>query len=232
GTEVAHAPDRRRTRFGPAPPAAAVLDLVRHVLATAAPAVRAPASAREWAQLWEDVPPTALPWHTEILEPALTAALGTGQGRHLLDLGTGAGTVAIAAARAGYVVTATDVAPAALAVARQRAGDLVILFALDDVTRSALTGGFDVVADRGVLHGLPPSMWPAYAATVTRLVADGGRLLLIAHTATGARGTRPVDEATVAALLPGFVLGETTALVLAGGDARLYTLVRRASVTS
>nr|MBA3819605.1 hypothetical protein [Deltaproteobacteria bacterium] len=80
------------------------------------------------------------------------------------------------------------------------------------------------------LHGLPPAAWPAYAATVSRLVADAGRLLLVAHTAAGARGTRPVDHGTLAALLPGFVLVATSALVLAGGDARLYTLVPRASI--
>ena len=92
-----------------------------------------------------------LPWHAEAVDAPLAAALGCtarDNGRRLIDLGTGAGTVAIEAARRGYAVTATDIAPSALRYTRrERAGELPIQFVLDDITTRALDGQFDVAVD-------------------------------------------------------------------------------------
>lgn len=223
GVEVAHAPAERRPIIGPAPPPAAVLDLVRLVLAQLPPHV--PRDAAGWERLWAGTPAAQLPWRAGALEPPLADALAAHAGR-LVDLGTGDGTVAIEAARRGYRVTATDVAPTALARARERAGGLPILFALDDATATRLDGGFDVAVDRGLLHCLPPDAWPAYARSVGQLVAPGGTLLVIAHRPGAALGTTAATGVALRDLLAGFELVRTAPVALAGAEAALYELRR------
>ena len=221
GVEVAHAPGERRAQLGPAPPASAVLEIVRHVLGLLAPAL--PRDAAGWERLWSTTP--APPWHADALEPPLADALATRRGR-LVELGCGDGTVAIEAARRGFRVTATEIAPSALARARSRAGDLPILFVLDDITASRLDTRFDVAVDRGLLHCLPRERWPAYAHAVTELVAPGGALLLVAHRPGAERATAAITEAELGTLLPAFRLDHAVPTTLAGGEARLYIMSR------
>jgi SAM-dependent methyltransferase len=225
GIEVAHAPDDRRPQLGAAPPPAAVLDIVRMLLAQQPPAM--PCDAPGWERLWASAPLDIMAWRSDELEPSLDAALATRAGR-LLDLGTGDGTVAIVAARRGLRVTASDVAPTALARARERAGSLPILFVLDDVTDTRLDARYDTAVDRGLLHCLPPAHRTAYARSVTQLVAPGGRLVVAAHRPGGERGTAGLHDTDVRALLPAFDLVAVTPLAFAGADAALYELERRA----
>ncbi len=239
GVEVAHRPEARRERIGPAAPAGAVIDLVKHVLALHPAAPFVPAGADDWERVYAELPPVRLPWWTDTLDADLDAALAeladAAPGRRFVDLGTGPGSAAIAAARRGFDVTATDVAPSALALARRRSGELPILFVLDDVTRSRLPGGFDVAHDRGLLHVLPRAAWTAYAAEVARLVVPGGALLLKSHDAAAAAesGTTPVDEADVHALLGGaFDVARVTPSTFPGPGgralaAKLFLLRRR-----
>jgi SAM-dependent methyltransferase len=225
GVEVAHAPDARRPLLGPAPPPSAILDIVRHFLSTTTPML--PADAAGWERLWSSTPSAQLPWHADSLDAPLAAALDARRGS-LLDIGTGAGTIAIEAARRGYRVTATDIAPTALARARDRAGDLPILFVLDDITRPALSQTFDVAVDCGVLHCLPQSKWPAYAEAITARVAPGGALLLVAHKPGAEYATTPLAETDVRSLLPAFTLTNASATSLARRDATLFELTRSA----
>jgi len=226
GLEVAHRPEDRRPMFGPAPPASALVDIVRHLLAELAPRARLPHDAGEWERLWAGTPLDRLPWHAGDVDPALATALAARRGT-LLDLGTGAGTVAIAAARRGFRVTATDVAPSALGRARERAGELPILFVLDDVTATRLDGRFDVAVDCGLLHCLPRDRWPAYAAAVSGLVPTGGSLLVVAHQPGVDMATHPVAAEELAALLPAFALVRATPSTLSRSPAHLFELERR-----
>jgi 3-polyprenyl-4-hydroxybenzoate decarboxylase len=231
GVELAHPPAARRSLLGPAPPASAVVEIVRHLLPE--PGVpRAPDGPRGWEPLWSTTPVDRLPWHTDALEPVLADAIAarSGAARRLLDIGTGDGVVAVAAAACGFRVTALDVAPSALARARERAEAAAarsIVFVLDDITASALDDQYDVAVDRGLLHLLPRERWAAYAASVTRLVAAGGALLLVTHAPGAARGTTPVTPDELAALVPAFVLVQTTPTTLAGAPAQLFELERR-----
>jgi uncharacterized UPF0146 family protein len=220
GHEVAHRPEDRRPLFGPAAPPAAMIDIVRHVLG-AAP--RMPVGAAAWERLWTTTPLAQLPWHADDIEPALAQALDARPHGTLVDLGTGAGTVAIAAARRGFRVTATDIAPTALGRARDRAGDLSILFALDDITQTRLAGPFDIAVDVGLLHCLPRTAWPAYAEAVTRLASS---LLLVAHTAASPLATEPISADQLAAALPAFRVIGATPTTLARVDAQLFELAR------
>ena len=232
GVEVAQPPHARPPLLGPAPPAGAVIDLVCHLLRELAAPPRVPDTARGWEALWSTTPPEQLPWHAPALDPPLLDAIAAHHAprRRLLDLGTGDGVVAMAAAQHGFRVTATDVAPSALGRARDRAdraGACSILFVLDDITDTRLDGGFDVAVDRGLLHTLPHERWAAYAAGVTRLVTPGGTLLLVVHEPGAQLGTQPVTAGELRALLPAFDLVRTTPAALSGSSAQLFELSRQ-----
>jgi 3-polyprenyl-4-hydroxybenzoate decarboxylase len=226
GVELAHRPEERRSMLGPAPPAEAIVDIVRHVLPPVAPQL--PVDAAGWERLWTTVPAAQLPWHADAIEPPLATALEArrGDGRRpvtCIDLGTGAGTVAIEAARRGFAVTATDVSAAALGLARARAGDLPILFVLDDVTHPRLDARFDVAVDCGLLHCLPRDRWAAYARSVGERLAPGGSLLVVAHTAAG-MATTPVALDDLRELFPALRLARVTPTTLSRAGANLYEL--------
>jgi SAM-dependent methyltransferase len=216
GVEVAHRPDERAQILGPAPPAAVVVDVARHILAQLPPHV--PSDAAGWERVWA-LPLAQLPWHSDDLDPAIDKVLEGRRGT-LLDLGTGAGTVAIAAAKRGFAVTAIDVAPTALGHARARAGDLPILFALDDVLRSTLRGSFETIVDRGLLHCLPLDARVSYAAQIARW---GGTLIVVAHAPGAEHGTHAVTEAHLAALFPGRAI-QVAPTTLSGRAAQVFVL--------
>ena len=228
GLEVAHRPERRRPMFGPAAPPHAMLDIVRHLLVDVVPPPRPPEGPAGWERLWSTTPLDQLPWHADAIDAPLAAALDAlAGGKRLLDLGTGAGLVAIEAARRGFRVTATDIAPSALGRARERAGELPIVFVLDDATASRLDGPYDVVVDVGLLHCLPREQRPAYAAAATRLTAEGGTLLIVAHQPGTERATHPITSDDLRSLLPAFELVRESPTTLSRGEARLLELVRR-----
>ena len=99
----------------------------------------------------------------------------------ILDLGTGSGVLAIAAARAlRQPVLATDVDAAAVRVARGNvrhngAGPLVGVVHADGVARAAIRARapFDLVCANILLRPLQ-----RFAAPLTRLLAPGGRIVL------------------------------------------------------
>ena len=220
GVEVAHRPDERTPVLGPSPPPHVIVEIVRHALVQiVSPVPPVPSDAAGWERAYA-LPLAHLPWHSDELDAAI-AALLSGRAGTLLDLGTGAGTIAIAAARLGFDVTATDLAPSALGHARTRAGDLPILFALDDVLASRLRGTFETIVDRGLLHCLPIDARPRYAAQISRW---GGMLIVVAHAPGAELGTHAVTEAELAQLFPGRAIG-AVATTLSGRAAHAFTVV-------
>jgi 3-polyprenyl-4-hydroxybenzoate decarboxylase/predicted O-methyltransferase YrrM len=203
GVEVADPPAARAARpvFGSAPPVAAVVDLVLAIAAQhAAPRTAAPS----WDAVYREGPAHALPWSTDTLDEdvgALLDRLDRGKAR-LLDLGTGLGTAAMAAADRGFFVVATDVSPRALDLARERAGGREILWIVDDVLETRLRGAFDVVLDRGLFHTVARERQASYVAAVSALVRPGGHLLLKVHAADEPvdRGTQRLSQADVIGL--------------------------------
>ncbi|GAA1980476.1 class I SAM-dependent methyltransferase [Amycolatopsis minnesotensis] len=100
-------------------------------------------------------------------------------GDRVLDIATGTGVVAIAAARAGGVVTGLDVTPALLEVATARAGDLPVRWREADM---AATGEPDGEYDRvlsafGAMFAPDPA---AMAAELVRVCRPGGTIGLTA----------------------------------------------------
>lgn len=224
GVEVAQAPDERTPMFGPAAAPSAVVEIARHLLTHVVPRARLPEDGAGWEQLWATTPLDQLPWTQDPIDAPLQRALEARRGR-LLDLGTGTGTIAIAAAKLGYRVTATELSATALGRARLAAEGAPILFALDDVTASQLDGVFDVVVDRGVLHCLPPARRDAYAQTIAARTATGSTLLLVTHTGPEL-ATHPITAADLVALFPSFRVVQATPTTLSGGAASLIELTK------
>jgi SAM-dependent methyltransferase/3-polyprenyl-4-hydroxybenzoate decarboxylase len=229
--DVAHAPADRKPQLGSAAPPAAMYDLIRHVLAEVAPRPRLPDDAAGWERLWAGTPLDQAPGE---MPPAIGDAIAArfAPGRRLLDLGCGDGVLACSAAKLGYRVTATELAPTALGRARDRAGALPILFVLDDATSSMLDTPFDVITDVGLWHCLPRPAWQSYARTLDRCVAPGGSLLVVTHLPGGDLATTPVSDDDLRTLLPAFDLVRTRPVTLARAEARLVELVRSTRASS
>ena len=110
------------------------------------------------------------------------AAQGLGADSTVVDLGTGTGQFALAAARRFGRVTAVDVSPAMLALLRERAGDAG-LGNLDCVRAGFLSYSHagppaDAVYTRHALHQLP-DFWKALALDrIARMLRPGGVLRL------------------------------------------------------
>jgi SAM-dependent methyltransferase len=227
GIEVADRPDQRTDALGTALAPDRIADIVPLVIER----YGKPAACRiDWEAAYGAG--SDRPWEPADLDGELLAALKEmPPPRSLLDAGTGSGTIAIAAARLGYRVVATDVSEAALAIARSREGAEGVVFLREDVASSHLRATFDVVVDRGCLHARDLSDLAGYARSLGNLVARGGRLLVI-HDQVDAPGARPtlrIAPDALAAELDGFsfVRAEKTTLVAAEPHAAWLTILER-----
>jgi 2-polyprenyl-3-methyl-5-hydroxy-6-metoxy-1,4-benzoquinol methylase len=154
-----------------------------------------PRGFSSWEALYENEAVESLPWFHRGLDADFAKAIderALPRGARVLDQGTGPGTQALALARRGFVVTASDVAPAALAYAERTAKEqgAAITFVRDDVLATKLEGPFDAIFDRGCFHVLPPEARDGYAASMQRLLAPGGYLFLktFSHLQPGDQG--------------------------------------------
>jgi SAM-dependent methyltransferase len=116
-----------------------------------------------------------------------------------LELGCGTGVNAVYLAKQGFEVTAIDIAPTALKLAKDRAtkagvevewiqGDVLVPPPLED---------FDLIFDRGCYHGVRRQGPSRYVEVVKKLCRPGGRVLILAGNAneSGERyGPPRVDE--------------------------------------
>lgn len=179
GIEVADRPEARVPGLGAAPPPSIVVQLLDAMLRRRA-MTRRMHEPEDWDAMYRDYVPEALPWHAEAPDDDVLEAVSrlAPPPSSVLELGTGLGTLAVALARRGHRVIATDVSGIALDQAHARAPDAGVVWIRDDVTDSTLRGRFDAIVDRGCLHTLSDAQSRAYAATAARLLAPGGTLVL------------------------------------------------------
>ncbi|MBK9001132.1 MAG: methyltransferase domain-containing protein [Myxococcales bacterium] len=239
GTEVADPPLDRPEKLGPAPPVGVVVQMLETALALhRAGKKRAPRSGSEWDDVYTSERPERLPWYTDAIDADLLAAFERLAPRQcfVLDIGTGLGPMAAAAAERGHRVVAIDVSRRALEEARSRAPELPVLWLEDDITNSHLRRQFDLAVDRGCLHLLTPDAAARYARNVAALLAPGGSLLLKTHASEeGSRhGTTPHTRQTLEQLFGGgFEIVEDHASTFPGPGqtpaARLFVLRRKSS---
>jgi putative AdoMet-dependent methyltransferase len=115
-------------------------------------------------------------------DAAILAALALPPDSHLLEIGTGTGHFARAAAAAGHRVTAIDISPAMLEHAERRAkldGLTTVEFHHGGfLTFSATPATFDAAVSATVLHHLP-DFWKAVALqNVRRMLKPDGLFIL------------------------------------------------------
>ncbi|RYP82866.1 class I SAM-dependent methyltransferase [Nocardioides guangzhouensis] len=129
-----------------------------------------------------------------------------GTGRTAVVVGCGLGADAVYLASLGFTVTAFDVAPTAVEVARERFAGSGVDFRVADLLAlpPEWQRSFDLVVEIFTLQALPEPPRSAAAQAVTGLVADGGTLLAIAFRADG---SSPADAGPPFPLERGFVEG-------------------------
>jgi ubiquinone/menaquinone biosynthesis C-methylase UbiE len=130
-------------------------------------------------------------------DAAILKTLALPENSHLLEIGTGSGHFARAAAKAGYRVTAVDVSPAMLRYAEARAkseGLKNVEFChAGFLTFSAESATFDAVVSVTVLHHLP-DLWKAIALkNIHRMLKPGG-LLLLGDVVFSSSGSDPMSQ--------------------------------------
>ncbi|MBI1882405.1 MAG: methyltransferase domain-containing protein [Chloroflexi bacterium] len=147
-----------------------------------------------WEKLYQEHEIEAMPWFNPKLDDDLKKALDELglRGGSTLDLGTGPGTQAIQLARIGFEVMATDIAGAAIRLARAKAEEqgLDIIWMQDDILDTRLAQQFDLIFDRGCFHVLAPERRQDYVRIVNGLLKPGGYLFLkcFSHLQPGEQG--------------------------------------------
>ncbi|WP_067563698.1 class I SAM-dependent methyltransferase [Nocardia acidivorans] len=127
----------------------------------------------------------------------------------VLDIGCGPGDTAIHLARCGYRVTGVDIAPTAIAHARERAdkcGVRVRFEVADAVHLDGFDGGVDTVVSSALLHCLDPEQRRAHVAALSRIVAPEGRLIQFCFTPADHAelyAPSPISEAEIHRLFDG-----------------------------
>ena len=135
------------------------------------------------------------PWDTKKVAVELKKAVESGTikpGRALV-LGCGAGTNSIYLASKGFDVTAMDVAPTALAMAKARAdkAKVKVNWMLVDVTAVPKLKPFDFMFDRGCYHGVRRSNAKGFVESACKLSKPGTKFLILAGNANEARHYGP-----------------------------------------
>lgn len=142
-----------------------------------------PAPTNWWDQLYRTSEVSELPWYTPVLDGDIARLLEAHlpHGGRVLDLGTGPATQAIALAKRGYDVVASDIAASAIEKAKHAAAKegVRIDFRVDNILESKLPAAFvEAIMDRGVFHVLPPDQRPRYVAAVHRILRPRGLLIV------------------------------------------------------
>jgi ubiquinone/menaquinone biosynthesis C-methylase UbiE len=99
-----------------------------------------------------------------------------------LDLGCGAGTLALWLASVGYEAHGIDLSPSAIAVAKQRSARRArpAHFQVASATELPFPARWaDLVTDIGLLHTLSPPRRRVYASELARVVRPGGDYLTV-----------------------------------------------------
>lgn len=143
-------------------------------------------AARDWDAHYAG---EQMPWDTGVPDPHLVEVASALRPGRALEIGCGTGTNAVWLATNGWSVVALDLAPRAIARARQRAEDAGVTLDLHvaDVLADPVPGGpFDLVFDRGCFHVFDEAAERAgFAEHVASVLAPGGRWLSLCGNTEG-----------------------------------------------
>ncbi len=136
-------------------------------------------------RIYREVPLKNIPWNIETPPEALAGLVESGKVRpcKAIDLGCGAGNYAIYLASKGFDVTGIDLAPTAIALARDNARKrgvecrFIVADVLGDLREIKDT--FDFAYDWELLHHIFPEDREKYVRNVQRLLNTGGKYLSV-----------------------------------------------------
>ncbi len=147
------------------------------------------AKIKHWDNMY-NMPLENIPWEIIAPPPELVELVESGKikGGKALDIACGTGNYSFYLARHGFEVTAVDFSRKALEIGEEnnKTLKLAVTFKFADITNieDALTGEkFDFMLDYSILHHLEPDITPSYASQCARLLAEGGKLLLVCYSA-------------------------------------------------
>ena len=124
------------------------------------------------------------PWDSGAPSEELIRVLNAGKltGSSVLEIGCGTGTNAIALARRGFRVTATDIVDQAIQTARDKArvAGVNVDFRVADALRDDPGGPYDILFDRGVYHCLRTEDLKAFHRFLERATRTGSWWLSLA----------------------------------------------------
>jgi cyclopropane-fatty-acyl-phospholipid synthase len=155
---------------------------------------------------------------------------GVGPGSRVLEIGTGWGALAIRAARRGATVTTLTISAEQrdLALARIAAAGVAdrVDVRLQDYREA--TGSYDAVVSVEMIEAVGAEYWPVYFATLSRLLAPGGRVGLQAITMPHDRmlATRHSQTWITKYIFPGGLLPSVPAIERQVHDAGLAITAR------
>jgi ubiquinone/menaquinone biosynthesis C-methylase UbiE len=130
------------------------------------------AARRERERAFYDAEAAArAPGATDRYDAALLDALGPLEGASVLELGCGAGDLSVELLRRGARLTALDISPGMVELARSRAADATFFVAPAEET-GLPDASFDLVVGKWVLHHVDVA---AAAREVRRVLRPGGR---------------------------------------------------------
>ena len=133
-----------------------------------------------------------IPWDRGGPHPLLmrwTAARGLrGEGRRALVVGAGLGFDAEHLAALGFATTAFDVAPTAVAMARERVPGSAVDYRVADLLDlpREWDGAFDLVVEIITVQALPEELRAPATAAIASTVAPGGTLFVVSGIRDGA----------------------------------------------
>jgi cyclopropane-fatty-acyl-phospholipid synthase len=109
---------------------------------------------------------------------------GVREGSRVLEIGSGWGSLAIRAAQRGAGVTAITLSCEQMRLARERvaAAGLSALAEVRVQDYREVVGEYDAIVSVEMIEAVGEAYWPAYFATLDRLLAPGGRISLQAIT--------------------------------------------------
>ncbi|MEP7055128.1 MAG: cyclopropane-fatty-acyl-phospholipid synthase family protein [Actinomycetota bacterium] len=109
---------------------------------------------------------------------------GVTSGTRVLEIGTGWGALAIRAAQRGAVVTTVTISAEQLALASERVARAGLSERVDLRLQDYrdVEGQFDAIVSVEMLEAVGEAYWPAYFATLDRLLAPGGKVSIQAIT--------------------------------------------------
>jgi cyclopropane-fatty-acyl-phospholipid synthase len=129
----------------------------------------------------------AVPVRTQSLEDAqhrklesILDAARVGPGTRLLEIGTGWGSLAIAAARRGATVTSLTISREQRELALERVAEAGLADLVDVRLQDyrEVDGRFDAIVSVEMIEAVGEEYWPTYFSTLDRLLAPGGTVAI------------------------------------------------------